>query len=411
MDTNSVTVFDIRYRKDGYSEEDIESLRSELTDIGTVRARGLVMPAAGGSAELWIVIEFIGAAVASGIIGHIATKFYETLSEKLLGFYRKRQEPFPPELMTINISYDDFDIEICVPSNETVEKLPEIISSIQEHLLSSSPSDDVVHEVTLPMEFSQDAWRPYNPNMSASAPPYPYRFWRVGARDISGFTKIYDSYNRKLINVSHINPYDTHGGYDGTTLYPESLSEFMVSLFPGLPPGYADIYERRIREISSSLYINIAHEGIYDEAIIRSLLNFLCHLDAHEGDDRRRVILSLPQEPFAVEKVLPKSDTLLEALLISPVETGAIDNHSLSVDRDTSTEEEEEFHVVGFLEPDRSSSNKQAILVHFDKSGNYCVNNATVTRFDSVNEFTGLHCSDGNTYFILPDDFRRFFRG
>jgi len=194
------TIFKIEYRARGYSEDDFVDLKATFQSLGFARFRGQHLPEAGGVTELWLVIEFIGLSAAAGIIGHIASKFYETLSVGLLKFIarKSKQDPIYPEFMSMRITYDDLDIVISLPDNQTIEKLKNIISVIEKHLTQRPLSENLVQYVAIPVEYTDGHWELLS---IWNQKEYTLRYWGVGTWGTPGITDIYDVQECKLLNV------------------------------------------------------------------------------------------------------------------------------------------------------------------------------------------------------------------
>src|SRR5688572_20287559 len=127
----TATVFTAQYRARGYSPEDEQHLRQELEQFGAVRLRPMHLPDAGGVTELTLIVAFIGAAYASGIIEHIAGKHYEALAAALRRFVSRKAERDgeTPEL-ALRVSYDDVEFEIGPVEERDLLRLPNLASQI-----------------------------------------------------------------------------------------------------------------------------------------------------------------------------------------------------------------------------------------------------------------------------------------
>jgi hypothetical protein len=133
LSSENVTVFKVDYHAGDIPDTDIQQFKDELQEFGFVRVRGYRAPAAGTGAEIRILIEFIGLAAASGIIGHLAVKFYKKLSAKIFSFM-KAPHPLRPTIEGIKISYDDLDIDIRYIDNNIIKNLSVIIDDVMNEL-------------------------------------------------------------------------------------------------------------------------------------------------------------------------------------------------------------------------------------------------------------------------------------
>src|SRR4051812_29034013 len=84
------TVIKATFRARGYSAADVDALRDALSPLGAVRTRALALPEAGGAAELWLIVEFIGEAALQGVIHHLAAQFFERFAGAVRGFVRQK---------------------------------------------------------------------------------------------------------------------------------------------------------------------------------------------------------------------------------------------------------------------------------------------------------------------------------
>ncbi len=204
MDTQhgvQAIVFDITYEGLVYTSEDSARLQQEFQELGSVRSRPHYAPAAGWGVDIMMVISFIGLAIAGGLIEHITGKFFDSIVKKLQDFYRERRPEGLRFPRSIRLSYDDMDITVLLISEGVLEKLPEILTTIHEHIIAAPSEERPIHEITLPMEYRGGEWRPINlDNPSGIEYQDPYRYWRTAPRDLSGSAYIYDSHERIFID-------------------------------------------------------------------------------------------------------------------------------------------------------------------------------------------------------------------
>jgi hypothetical protein len=196
-----IIIFDITYDGGAYTSEDSASLQQDLQELGSVRSRPHYSPAAGWGVDIMMVISFIGVAVAGGIIEHITGNFFDIVVKKLRDFYRPRRHEGLRFPRSIRLSYDDMDINVLLLSEDALEKVPQLLIAINEHIIATLSDERPIHEITLPMEYSDGEWRAINlDNPSGIEYIDPYRYWRTAPRDVSGSAYIYDSHERTFID-------------------------------------------------------------------------------------------------------------------------------------------------------------------------------------------------------------------
>lgn len=285
--TDAAITFEVEYRAEGYSNDDLSFLRQEMAELGPVRTRAHTMPAAGGSTEIWMIISFFGTSAASGIIGHLATQFFLKLVSKLKNFSKRKTEPSSPQYEKLCFSYDDLDIELHIAGKASLERLPQVMADIAERIISSPIRPEPVHRVTLPMEPVNEFWRPYNFNYSISTPRYPYRYWLIQARDVSGQTQIYDARKGRLIDISE----DDHRLYEGLTI-PEGvvgstdLYQAVREIAPTLNPQEVLDYSQRARQLSEMCGLILSREGEYNKTLLNKMISTFQHMTKLDMYDR-----------------------------------------------------------------------------------------------------------------------------
>ena len=189
MPISAANTFSVTYRARGYDADDALSLRGELAELGAVRLRPLRLPEAGGSHEIWIVLEFVGTAIAGGLIQHLTAKYYERLSAALSGFFtRKKAKDFEPE-MSLRVSYDDVDLDIGPISEKGISTLPELAEHVHAHLNSPGLKDKSVTRVVIGMVREAERWE--EPHLQLW--PESSRFWGLSFEDHRYVTHIYDT--------------------------------------------------------------------------------------------------------------------------------------------------------------------------------------------------------------------------
>jgi hypothetical protein len=195
------TIFKAEYRARGYSGDDFQDLETTFNSLGAARFKGKHLPEVGGVTEFWLVVEFIGLSAVAGIIGHIAEQFYEKLSSGLLKFIerKRKQDPEYPEFMSLKLSYDDLDIFISLPEEQTIGKLSQIVSEIHAHLATFPLSESAIEYVALLVEQIDGRWELLSIWNHRN---YTLRFWGVGTCAAPFITDVYDAQERGLLKVT-----------------------------------------------------------------------------------------------------------------------------------------------------------------------------------------------------------------
>jgi hypothetical protein len=153
------TTFEIRYRASGYSPDDERLLRDELEHFGAVRLRAMRLPAAGGVAEIWILVSFVGGTMVQGLIEHLTGQMFDGLSARLLNFFRTRQarDGIEPE-MSLTISYDDVDLQIGPVNESDLARLPSLGKEVHDRLFRPPLKGSEVSKLVIGMVRYGDRW-------------------------------------------------------------------------------------------------------------------------------------------------------------------------------------------------------------------------------------------------------------
>lgn len=191
------------YRYSGYSDTEIDTLRSDLDGIASLQVRPQGLPEAGGSFDMTVLVQFVGTTILGGILWDglkvLGKSFHKLYIEK-----QKEHPDFFPEVDTFELRFDDLDIRIhgcdfehgeeCNFLSVVVfEHLPEIIDKIKAHLTSEPllSADKLVIDVFEPLVSTNDDGH------------IGYDFhlpWKIVGVDIMG-PREYDARNRSLSNV------------------------------------------------------------------------------------------------------------------------------------------------------------------------------------------------------------------
>lgn len=188
--TKTTTVLEVTYRASGYDAADLEGLRIELEPLGAIRLRPLHLPQAGGSFELWLVLNYIGSTMLNGIIEHIAGNQFDRLSASLRRFFmaKRTKSGFDPEL-SVRVTYDDVDWDIGPLNEDQIVRVPELARTVLEHLQKAPLRDAGVTRIAVGMIRDGDQW--HEPHLHEW--PEDTRFWGISLEGHRAITHIYDT--------------------------------------------------------------------------------------------------------------------------------------------------------------------------------------------------------------------------
>ena len=130
-----------RYR--GYSEQEINKLKTDLESIASMQLRPQGYPEAGGVFEMTVVAQFVGTTILGGLLWdglkRLGKGFYELYQQK-----KALGDDFSPEIDVFEFRFDDLDIrlrgrdiehgmECNFLSEHAFHYLPELIENISFH--------------------------------------------------------------------------------------------------------------------------------------------------------------------------------------------------------------------------------------------------------------------------------------
>lgn len=203
LPSDSVTAITVNYNAGDIPDNDIQQFKSELQEFGYTRLRGYRGPAAGIGFEFWVLIEFVGLAAASGIIGHLAVQFFNKLATKVLSFMKTPTDPRRPCAVSIKLSYDDLDIDIRYIDDKILKKLSRIINDIINEINNGGLKEAKANNIIMPMEIRDGKWEPFFVQDPSGIYNYPFQFWKVSSHDIGGLFGIYDFMSKKFVELEN----------------------------------------------------------------------------------------------------------------------------------------------------------------------------------------------------------------
>jgi hypothetical protein len=193
--TQTSTTIRAKYRARTHDASDEALLRQQLGQLAPLRLRPLEIPEAGGSYEIWVIVEFVGLAFVGGVIGHIGSKWYERLATGLRRFVEHKEAKAEYSEMQLTISYDDLDIVFTAVKSADLERLPDFAELVQGHLTLAPLANRPVTFLTIGLAREADTW--CVPHAANGLEP-DRRFWGVSFDTLRTISHVYDSETRLL---------------------------------------------------------------------------------------------------------------------------------------------------------------------------------------------------------------------
>lgn len=153
--------------------------------------RPMRLPEAGGASEFSLLAEFIGLSIVSGIVGHIASKYYDRLANAILRILKRytKKKGWAPE-MWLSVSYDDVDIDVGALTPEVARELPRTMELIQSHLERAPLNSGEVTRILVGMIREESQWRERSLADGHEVEP---RFWGISLEGHGQITHVYDT--------------------------------------------------------------------------------------------------------------------------------------------------------------------------------------------------------------------------
>ena len=189
------------FRSRGYSDEEIATLKNDLSEVAALQVRRQSYPEAGDAFEMTVVVQFVGSAILGGVIWD----GIKVLGQSFLKLYRAKQAQHQncfPEIDVFEFRFDDIDIRICgsdfeygSQSNYLSERafqfLPELVDCVKTHLESDPllSVDKIVVDVFEPDIALDDS----------GLPRFTFSFpWRVVGIDVTS-PQSYDADEHRMV--------------------------------------------------------------------------------------------------------------------------------------------------------------------------------------------------------------------
>jgi hypothetical protein len=194
------TVTTIMFRASGYTNNERADLQKTLEVFGPTRLRPQAMPEAGGSGELWLVLQFVGQAICSGALGEIGVDLYHRISIALKKFkaHKSQHSSIPVEVATITLSFDDLDIVIHNPSDKIIESLDVIVERARRGAAKGALKGLDISRIGIPAVERYKAWEEGKGPIEMRNDDLQY--WAITTGGFYTPTYGYDSENDKLLN-------------------------------------------------------------------------------------------------------------------------------------------------------------------------------------------------------------------
>lgn len=183
------------YRARGMEPEDESRLREEMAPLGPVRLRPRHLPEAGGSYEVDVLFQFIGTAFASGLIGHVGSKWYEKAMARLGRVVEQKVAKNQPPDLTATFSYDDIDIRVPMIASDELQFVAHCAEQVDDHLQSKALREHPPTAIVIGMSRDGDRWA--EPNAANALEP-DRRFWGIALETHRLMSHVYDTDTRLL---------------------------------------------------------------------------------------------------------------------------------------------------------------------------------------------------------------------
>lgn len=187
----------IGFRSRGYTDEDRVELVRRLELVATVELQPIRLPEAGGSAELWATIDFVGLAVASGIIGNLATDALKGVCQRLAAWWTESTSTraIAPEVTSIRVVFGDLTITVVDETHDFspdayfmsgpgIALVPATVIAVLSHFPPEVLRSENIRSVRVGVAGAQS---------DAESPFAIARYWQlgIGAAEV---TDLYDSW-------------------------------------------------------------------------------------------------------------------------------------------------------------------------------------------------------------------------
>lgn len=201
-------VFKATFRARAYSADDMRELRAAVEPFALVRLRGERPPEAGGSAEIAMVLEFVGTKLAEGAIGWVGAKTVEKVISATCDWWRrKRSRPphWPPEVTVFRVSLDDTDVTFVAHrrdegpdtfflTDEALGGVPNALGIVTGHFDNEYIREHELGYIEVPLVSFDRSEVDYDPALVGM----PDRYWKIGLRSAPFATHRYDSATRTV---------------------------------------------------------------------------------------------------------------------------------------------------------------------------------------------------------------------
>jgi hypothetical protein len=190
----------ITFRASGYDAEDRTALAETFKPFGPTRLRPQTATEAGGSGEIWLVLEFIGITIATGVLAEIGIDLYRRISTSLKEFADRKNQRTPAqvEVADIILSFDDMDIVIHNPSDKIIESLDVIVERARRGVSSGVLKDMNVTKIDIPGVPGFDGWEEFRGPIEDRAEDLKH--WAITTDGEYAPSHGYDSEDDKLLD-------------------------------------------------------------------------------------------------------------------------------------------------------------------------------------------------------------------
>jgi hypothetical protein len=193
-------IITVSFRRSGYLDSEFNDARSSLEMVADVRLNPQLMPAAGASFDLDVIVQFVGPAIGGGVLWDSLKALGMALGR--LWDAKERSRGLAPDIGTITLKLTDIEITLdrrlsdstpdCVfLAREVVERCHEIAAAVVSTTSVAPLSEFPLERIVVLCRSTDDA---------ASTPLYDrnLRVWLTG----DDLPSIYEPSTKKLHHVS-----------------------------------------------------------------------------------------------------------------------------------------------------------------------------------------------------------------
>jgi hypothetical protein len=169
----------VEYDNAGYTDNEVNTLKAALSQVGATRTRGRDVPAATDQVMIDVVLSIFGGLLSAGLYDYLVKPRLERFAETIHDFRqaRKASHKQAPILRSVTLSFDDLDVVMYHASNEDLCELPATLELIRHALRNGQLKSFLVQKVEMPLDFWGDEW--HVPEYEGIVKRGPSTLWAV----------------------------------------------------------------------------------------------------------------------------------------------------------------------------------------------------------------------------------------